>query len=323
MKDNRIGFIDAAKCILIWLVILGHIIERYMVEGSILMSAFNFIFSFAMPAFIIISGYFTNADRSLHGLPKLFETYIVFQLLHAIVDLDYSLVRFIFYPKWTMWYLMSLFWWKLALYIFNRYSKNIYLFLVVAILLSEIAPYIKIPVYLLAIERTISYLPFFLIGVIMRDFDVERIRKVKAIRAISLVIIIISIIASLRFPIETRWMFNWNSLYYDMPITLPVAPLVRIIAIMGCSIIATSVIIITPEKFTLLRQEGKNSLFYYMWHSILLTIIFAFIQHFDISIGFIGSLGLWIALISTLMLMTRIKLFTILLNPYSCYKKIN
>ena len=319
MKDKRIGFLDAAKCILIWLVVLGHIFERYMVEGSMQMSAFNFIFSFAMPAFIIISGYFTNADRPLKGLPKLFETYIVFQLLHAVVDFDFSLVRLIFYPKWTMWYLMSLIWWKVALYILNRYSKK-KLFIVVAILLSELAPYIKIPVYLLAIERSISYFPFFLIGVLMRDFDVERIRQIKTIRAASLVIIIISIVASLHNPIETRWLFNWNSLYYDMPITLSVAPLVRIIAIIGCSIIATSVIILTPENFTLLRQEGKNSLFYYMWHSILLTIIFAFIQYFHISIGFIGCLGLWFALIILLMLMTQIKFFPILLTPYTYYK---
>lgn len=284
------------------------------------MSAFNFIFSFAMPAFIIISGYFTNVDKSLKGLPILFETYIVFQLLHAIVDFDFSLVRFIFYPKWTMWYLLSLIWWKVALYIYNRYSKKIYLFLVVAVVLSVLTPYIKIPVYLLAIERTISYFPFFLIGVLMRDFDVERLRQIKTIRVISLVIIVISIVASLRNPIETRWLFNWNSLYYDMPITLSVAPLVRIIAIMGCSIIATSVIILTPENFTLLRQEGKNSLFYYMWHSILLTIIFAFIQYFHISIGFFGCLGLWFALIIMLMLMTRIKFFTILLTPYTNYK---
>lgn len=291
-----------------------------MVEGSISMSIFNFIFSFAMPAFIIISGYFTNAGGALKGLPKLFETYIVFQLLHAIVDFDFSLVRFICYPQWTMWYLMSLIWWKIALYIYNRYSKNLLLFLVLAVLLSVFAPYIKVPVYLLAIERTISFFPFFIIGVLMKNFEVDRLRKLKVLRATSLVILIIALVTTITLPIEARWLFNWNSLYSDWPITLYFAPFVRIIAIMGCFIIATSVFILVPENFKLLQQEGKNSLFYYMWHSILLSLIFIFIQYLNISIGFIGCVGLWIALIMMLFIMTQIKLFTILLNPLTCYK---
>lgn len=320
MRDNRIAFFDTSKCVLIWLVILGHILEHYMNEGTIQMSAFNFIFSFAMPAFILISGYFIRIENSLKGLSKLLETYLVFQLFHAIVDWDFSLIRFICNPKWTMWYLMSLMWWKIAIYLYKRVSNNVYTLFVLSILLSILFPFIKIPVHILAIERTVSYFPFFILGILLKDVDVERFRRMRLIRITSIAFLLISFVVALIYPIEMRWLYNWNSLYYDMPISLSVAPIIRLMAFLGCSVVAFSVMILVPNNFVTLQQEGKNSLFYYMWHSVLLTIIFACINHFNVNIGFIGSCGLWIGLVAALFAMSKVKLFRILLNPITYYR---
>lgn len=57
INSNRIYYLDYLKAFAIFTVILGHSIQNF--KGSALMgSLYNFIYSFHMPLFMIISGYF-------------------------------------------------------------------------------------------------------------------------------------------------------------------------------------------------------------------------------------------------------------------------
>lgn len=49
-------FIDNIKFILIFLVVFGHLIERYIDTNSTLMGVYMFIYLFHMPLFIFVSG---------------------------------------------------------------------------------------------------------------------------------------------------------------------------------------------------------------------------------------------------------------------------
>ncbi len=56
---NRVSYIDTAKAIGIFLVFYGHIVERFAVLGSEpAFIQYKFIFSFHMPCFFIIAGFF-------------------------------------------------------------------------------------------------------------------------------------------------------------------------------------------------------------------------------------------------------------------------
>jgi acyltransferase len=58
-KSERIFFIDAAKALGIFLVFYGHIIEKFYSVGSeVAFPQYKFIFSFHMPLFFIIAGFF-------------------------------------------------------------------------------------------------------------------------------------------------------------------------------------------------------------------------------------------------------------------------
>ena len=54
---QRFTFIDSIKFVLILLVILGHALECNR-DIAMNMKAYTFIYSFHMPAFILLSGYF-------------------------------------------------------------------------------------------------------------------------------------------------------------------------------------------------------------------------------------------------------------------------
>ena len=54
----RNPYFDNAKAILIILVVIGHIIEPFIEDIYTLKIIYEFIYTFHMPAFILLSGYF-------------------------------------------------------------------------------------------------------------------------------------------------------------------------------------------------------------------------------------------------------------------------
>ncbi len=59
IKPERVNFIDTAKAIGIFLVFYGHLVERFAGLGSeIAFMQYKFIYSFHMPFFFIIAGFF-------------------------------------------------------------------------------------------------------------------------------------------------------------------------------------------------------------------------------------------------------------------------
>lgn len=59
MKNNsRLLWADSLKGLLMILVILGHAIQVYMPEACFHNHVWNLIYSFHMPAFMTVSGYF-------------------------------------------------------------------------------------------------------------------------------------------------------------------------------------------------------------------------------------------------------------------------
>ena len=57
---NKKSFIDNIKVVLIFLVVFGHLIERYIDTSNTLMGILLFIYIFHMPLFIFIAGLFIS-----------------------------------------------------------------------------------------------------------------------------------------------------------------------------------------------------------------------------------------------------------------------
>lgn len=63
--SNRIVAFDIAKCLAIGLVIYGHTIQHYSTLNRLDNWAYTFVYSFHMPLFMIISGYFSVSSFRL------------------------------------------------------------------------------------------------------------------------------------------------------------------------------------------------------------------------------------------------------------------
>ena len=111
---------DSLKFILIFLVVYGHIAPHYLGGGPFNMAIYNLVYLFHMPLFIFVSGRFSHIHdrhRYKRGILLLLESYLVFQTIRSSVPLLHgeSLWRCLIIPRWTLWYLVALIYWRLML----------------------------------------------------------------------------------------------------------------------------------------------------------------------------------------------------------------
>lgn len=125
MSRNRLSYVDAAKAIAIYFVILGHTVSR---SGQI----FPFIFGFHMPAFFFFSGYCTRegfyeqpfGEFVKKKTKSLLIPYVVFSLIGLIfvvlfpdwrndAGFRYNFQKYVYYAQpislGSVWFLVCLF----------------------------------------------------------------------------------------------------------------------------------------------------------------------------------------------------------------------
>ena len=121
MEKKRILWADSLKGWLMILVIIGHAIQTIMGEGCFNDHTWNFIYSFHMPAFIAISGWFAfKPNRKKNGYirscirrsQQLLVPYFIWSLGRWFLgDLSIErLVQIVLVPDAYFWFLWVLFW---------------------------------------------------------------------------------------------------------------------------------------------------------------------------------------------------------------------
>lgn len=156
--------IDTAKAGLIFLVVLGHFLERMIgwsqASNQLLLET---IYAMHMPAFIFISGMLYKDKNWLKNLIFFIALYVPFQLLYLASDAvmsgqwHWSLFE---RPYWLLWYLMGMMAWTLFMHVFhaNRFA------LVLAALIALGIGFSPWNNYAYSIGRICVFLPFFVLG---------------------------------------------------------------------------------------------------------------------------------------------------------------
>lgn len=278
---NRNTRIDSIKGFLIILVILGHIIE--MTDNSLLSEKlYNFVYLFHMPLFIYISGYLTRRKDDfkafLSGLASILIPYVIFQFIHvtALLLQGESLsLRHLVFPCWTLWYLLSLAYWKIGVQLFaNILHKAPFVILAISVIICLLCggiPHGRV----LSIQRTFHFLPFFLLGYYTGRGLMPPIQFRKSVSII--IIGIVAVIVMFDFlPYNARWLL-YGSIGYGSE---------RIIAksyLMLCSFAVTFSFLGLAKENRILASIGMYSLVYYMYHSLLIMYVLTpAIHYFDL-----------------------------------------
>lgn len=258
--------LDSVKTVLIFLFVLGHTLQSRDagIMNSINVCVKEFIFSFHMPLFIIISGYFfntkTNTKTFLKRLVEIFASLFVFQAIRVVMSRNFSIFS-ILSPQYTLWYLLCLVYWRIFTYYLSKiFSTKMILLLSIVICMG--AGFVSFNH--LSFHRACAFLPFFIIGNLLHSSDFfERIDKTKiyyGILSIFTVVLIYCIISKL-FDVNLMTTFMGNSSYDGIAdISM------RFVWLLLSFPLCYGIYRIIPDSHKLARYGG-STLAFYLLHS--------------------------------------------------------
>lgn len=158
------------RFILIVTVFIGNAIEPLITRMESLHTLYLWIFSFHMPLFVLVTGYF--AKKSMTGkqardvLLQIGLQYVIFQSLYSILDATVFHVedihRSFFAPYLLLWFLFSHACWRMLLMAMNKLTAAQQL--LIAGLLGVFVGYLPVDGVWLSISRTFVFFPFFIAG---------------------------------------------------------------------------------------------------------------------------------------------------------------
>lgn len=166
-RNQRDSYFDSLKFILISCVVLGHVLN-YSHGSHINLALWNWLYSFEMPLFVFISGYFTKRKalgETIGGCLRLLETLFVWNILYCIFDpsIDFTIDR-LFRPAFAYWYLLCLIIWRFLLKILPLDKMNHVVVISLSFLSGLLWGFIDIDGGFMSNSRVIAFFPLLLNG---------------------------------------------------------------------------------------------------------------------------------------------------------------
>ncbi|MEO6532129.1 MAG: acyltransferase family protein [Pseudolysinimonas sp.] len=278
----RVPFWDNARFATIALVVMGHAIQRRTGDSNNALVLYLFIYAFHIPAFALISGYFSKASppstrQMLKVITDIVIPYVIFQSIWSLVQFLVEGAKSLDYaqPHWTLWFLLALAGFRVAL----PYLVLLRWPLMWAVLLSIAVGYWPEVDSTFSLARTIGILPFFVLGWQLRQWKLADrwmlLRwQVWPIRAAALLVfaawltVVIVLIGPFR-DLSVHWFFYDDS-YSGLDAWDWWAGFVRLGLIALAVILCAAFFALIPRRETIFAIFGQATLYVYLLHSFVL-----------------------------------------------------
>ena len=268
---TRHAFFDNAKFILIFLVVFGHLIQSYIEDFNMVSILYKVIYTFHMPAFILVSGFFAKGFKKCGYIKKLCKKlllpYLIFQLLYSVYYyflLDRStIVTDPFNPQWSLWFLISLFCWNMMLFLYTKWKPLAALMAACGVAL--LVGYVDWIGNYLSLSRTFVFFPFFLLGYFLDKKHFEKCWSVKS-RVISLFIIATVTAFFMIFPdLDEKWLLG-SKPYVELG-AFGIEGMINRLFLFAISLVMSfSFFSFVPTRKTFFTNLGRNTLYVYLLH---------------------------------------------------------
>ncbi|GHJ03218.1 membrane protein [Streptomyces olivaceus] len=270
---HRDAFFDNAKFLAIALVGIGHSWGQILNGNPTVEALYRVLYTFHMPAFIIISGYFSRSfDASPRRVKRLITgvvvPYVVFETAYALhrrfsedPGNDISLLD----PTYLLWFLCALFVWRLTTPIWQTLRWPLPVSLVIAALAS-VTPTIGND---LNMQRVLQFLPCFVLGLLLRPEHFQLVRR-RSVRILSVPVVAAALaIAWWSMPrMQTDWFYR-NASVEDMGAPWWSGPIVTL-ALFGCSVVLTACFFSwVPGRRMWFTTLGAGTIYGYLLHGFL------------------------------------------------------
>ncbi|MEQ1085774.1 acyltransferase family protein [Acinetobacter seifertii] len=269
--------IDATKGVLIFLVVLGHYLERLIGWNEPLNQAIlGSIYFVHMPAFIFISGMFFKEEKILEKVIYFLSLYLPFQILFQLLDAFYSgsLWNWSFHlvwfakPYWVLWYLFGMGAWTVLAFFLKKTAYPV-LFSIVLALLIGCSP---INNYSYSIGRIFVFLPFFMAGVIYGKTIFQHIPQLPYAKLFAVIpLLIITAVAAISH-YSYYWLFGSLS-YFQLHVDLWQGMLIRSVLMLLSAMGVLSLFVLTQNFKRPWIDLGQKTLPVYILHGFVIIVL--------------------------------------------------
>ncbi|MFF4950361.1 acyltransferase family protein [Streptomyces chattanoogensis] len=271
---SRDAFFDNAKYLAIVLVAMGHSWEPLRDGSRSAAALYITVYAFHMPAFIIISGYFSRSfdmrkDRLQRLVTGVAVPYILFEVAYTFfkrwADDDPNYPISLTDPWYLTWFLLALFIWRLTTPLWKIVRWPIPLALAIATLAS-VSPNIGND---LDLQRTLQFLPFFVVGLCLKAEHFKLVRNRQA-RIVAVPVFA----AALVFAYWAAPRMNAAWFYHRDAAQELAAPwwsgVVMTLAMFGCSLVLVACFFAwVPGRTMWCTALGAGTLYGYLLHGFL------------------------------------------------------
>jgi fucose 4-O-acetylase-like acetyltransferase len=309
VQKTRDVYFDNAKFLLMVLVVFGHFLQPFISDQPIYKDLYYFIFIFHMPAFILIAGYFSKNIGKQGSLKKIVKKlilpYLFFQFVYSVyyylIGLQSSFNWDFLVPQWSLWFLISLSLWQLSLYFFRKITPFLSIFLSISI--SLLAGYLPFFDQLLTLQRTLTFLPFFIAGYYLSSQQIDWFKHSSFKYWSVLFLSVVYLFLHYDQIMNKYWVFG-SQPYEDFLMVPEFGAAIRCLILFLSILGITGFLGIVPDREMFFSKWGKNTMVVYLMQGFFVKGVRALgIDELSLSLlGFVilfaGSLFLTILLAS-------------------------
>ncbi|MGP3978437.1 acyltransferase family protein [Streptomyces sp. 8N114] len=269
--QQRDPFFDNAKYLTIVLVGIGHTWDPLRHDSRTAEALYFVLYTFHMPAFIIISGYLS---RSFEGKPKQVQRlvtgvvvpYLAIQFAYTYFmrwanddpDRDFHFQE----PGFALWFLCALFLWRLTTPLWKslRWPMPVALAIGAA---ASVTPTISSDLNLM---RVAQFLPFFVLGLQLRPHHFQLVKRKQARYLAVPVTLCTMVFAYWAVPRMSKTWFLHDKAAADMHVP-SWAGAVMYLALFGCGLVMTACFLSwVPRRLMWFTPLGAGTLYAYLLH---------------------------------------------------------
>ena len=274
---NRIVFLDNVKGILIFLVVLGHIINPIHNDNPTLEVLFEGIYLFHMPLFVFVTGLFAKSVYKNGHLRanKVFSTLLLaflFQLTITLIEEpDASLTDTLLVFKSAPWYLLALSYYYLLTPFFAE-TKPIVGIIGSFLIALGVGCFDELKGDFLALPRALTFLPFFVLGFYCTKENIQKLRDSIFAKGCAIATIVFFIwFAFFGNAIEDLIYLTYGTYAYNTRDLIGIGQ--HLVIFMLAIVISIGVMQLAPSKPLFLSTWGERTLQIYILHRIIKGVL--------------------------------------------------
>lgn len=290
---------DNIKAILIFLVVLGHLLEGFRPFESYTAELVDYwIYTFHMPAFIFVSGFLAKSyckDGKVRAekVGLFIAYYAIFQLalygVKYLMGVKINLIS-LFNPGRGMWYLLAMIFYYLMIPVIEKLPS--YVTLTVFTALAFLIGFEPKAGTLLSIHRIFVFAPFFFLGYYITSDMINKLRSVNAVLRTFIGLALMACSVAIwylqgikNFPLG---FFFGKSNLIDIDKGLFVGSIFRAQALFIALLMTFGLLLVVPGCKLFISYAGKNSLSVYIFHLPVVVLLMdtEFMDELVIDAGF-------------------------------------